>query len=224
MNTYKINAKVAGILFILGTAAPIAGGLLTKSIMDSADYLKQMSAHPSLITFLIFMQFLMGVACAGISIAFYPMLKKFSQGLALGAVGFRLLEGGLGVLVAASTFGLLTLSRGLAASAAPASSFYLVAASLVRTVSDWIGNGPLLICWIIGAALYYTLFYQYRLIPRWLTLWGLIGITLTFVASVLVMIDPKFGSLQSMVSMPILVQEMVMAVWMIVKGFSLPKN
>ena len=56
----------------------------------------------------------------------------------------------------------------------------------------------MLISWCIGAFMYYGIFYRYRLVPRWISAWGLIGITLTVVASILVMLEiiPGFGTVQ----------------------------
>lgn len=224
MNTYKQNAKIAGILFILGTAAPITGGIISNSVMSAPNYLQRMSTNqPTMIT-AIFLQFIMAISCAGITIALYPVLKKFSGTLSIGAVAFRLLEGMLGILVAVGVSSLLILSRHFIAADTQALSSLQVLGDLIKTTNDWIVNGPLVICWIIAAAMYYTVFYQYRLIPRWLTIWGFIGITLTFFSSILMMISPDFGTIQTITSMPILVQEMVLAVWLIVKGFSLPKT
>ncbi len=224
MKTNQINAKITGILFILGTTAPIFGGMLTTPIMDSPDYLKNMALHQTTMTISIFTVLIMGLACAGISIAMYPVLKKYRPGMALGAVGYRLMEGLLGVLVASCTSAVLMISKQFV-SADPSSALYLQGlANLTLSVKEWILNGPLLICWIIGAALYYTIFYQFNLVPRWLSLWGLIGITLTFFSSILVMISPNFGTLQTICSLPILVQELVLAVWLIVKGFTLTEK
>ena len=75
----------------------------------------------------------------------------------------------------------------------------------------------------IGALMYYVVFYQYRLVPRWLTVWGLVGITLTIISALLVMfhvILPSAGTIQVIFQLPILPQELVLAVWLIAKGFN----
>jgi hypothetical protein len=70
--------------------------------------------------------------------------------------------------------------------------------------------------------MYYGIFYRYRLVPRWISGWGLIGITLTTIASVLVMfgVIPGFGTVQMIANLPIMPQEMVLAVWLIAKGIN----
>jgi hypothetical protein len=68
--------------------------------------------------------------------------------------------------------------------------------------------------------MYYSVFYQYRLVPRWLTVWGLVGITLIIIGALLVLFHliPGFGTVQMVLNLPIFLQEMVLAVWLIAKG------
>jgi hypothetical protein len=70
--------------------------------------------------------------------------------------------------------------------------------------------------------MYYVVFYQYRLVPRWLSVWGLVGITGTIISALLVMFNllPPAGTIQVILLMPILPQELVLAVWLIAKGFN----
>lgn len=74
-----------------------------------------------------------------------------------------------------------------------------------------------------GATLYYLVFYRSQLIPRWLSAWGLVGPAgVRHAAGLLVLfrsID-LMSSTQIVLNLPIAVQEMVLAVWLIVKGFS----
>ncbi len=69
--------------------------------------------------------------------------------------------------------------------------------------------------------MYYYIFYRTELIPRWLTAWGIIGVTLSAIAAVLLMFGILNASMaiSTLMSAPIFLQEMVMAIWLIVKGF-----
>jgi len=73
-----------------------------------------------------------------------------------------------------------------------------------------------------GATLYYLVFYRSRLIPRWLSAWGLAGTLLGLAAGLLVLFQSiaVLPSTQVVLNLPIATQEMVLAVWLIVKGFS----
>ena len=68
---------------------------------------------------------------------------------------------------------------------------------------------------VLGALMFYAVLYQYRLVPRWLSTWALVGAVLYIVAP----IGSMFGLSLVFFTGPLAVQEMVMAVWLIAKGF-----
>lgn len=75
----------------------------------------------------------------------------------------------------------------------------------------------------LGAMMFYAVLYQSNLIPRWLSVWGLIGVTLHLMAMGVGGIFTLTSGplpLQDVFAFPILVQEMVMAGWLIVRGFN----
>ena len=112
---------------------------------------------------------------------------------------------------------MVSLSGQLAAGASAAH----VSADLVRDLRDSAGTvGVLAFC--TGATLYYLVFYRSQLIPRWLSVWGLAGTVLGLVAGLLVLFQSiaPLSAPQVVLNLPIAVQEMVLAVWLIVKGFS----
>ncbi len=72
-----------------------------------------------------------------------------------------------------------------------------------------------------GALMYYSVLYRSRLVPRWLSAWGLLAIASVMASGVLVIagvVEP-FSPPQIVLALPIGVQEMVLAVWLIAKGF-----
>jgi hypothetical protein len=67
--------------------------------------------------------------------------------------------------------------------------------------------------------LYYLLF-QSRIVPRWLSLWGLVASPLFVVASLsLIWTGDPNSTFSTLLYVPMAVQEMVLAVWLIAKGF-----
>ncbi len=180
--TSRTNAVVVGVLFVIGTTTGIIAAMLGIPILDAPDYLTNISANESQIIIWTFLVFLMGVACAGIGLALYPIMKKYSTGLAIGVVGFRVAEGILEILGGVSTIGLLALSQEYVKAGAPDAAYFQTIGAIIQAGDAWLSNGAAVLLWCIGALMYYTVFYQYRLVPRWLSGWGLIGITLTTIA------------------------------------------
>jgi hypothetical protein len=168
------------------------------------------------------MKFLMGVACAGIGLALYPILKKYNEGLAFGAAGFRVIEGAVDIVGALLLVALLVLSQEFVKAGAPKVSYFQTADVLINAGTDWLRDVAILLTFSIGALMYYMVFYQFRLVPRWLSVWGLVGIILTIISALLVMFHliPPFGTIQFVLNLPILPQEMVLAVWLIAKGIN----
>ncbi len=91
MNTNRMTATIVGVLFLLGFAGVLTA-VLTKPILGTPDYLTKISANADPIILGAFFQFIMAAACAGIGIALYPVLRRYNEGLALGAAGFRIIE------------------------------------------------------------------------------------------------------------------------------------
>jgi hypothetical protein len=75
------------------------------------------------------------------------------------------------------------------------------------------------IIFLIGATCIYLTFYRTRLIPRWLSVWGFIGVATSMAAALLNFfhMDPGIGFYLEMVIAP---QEIVMALRLIAKGFN----
>jgi len=103
-------------------------------------------------------------------------------------------------------------------------SYLQTMGSVLTAAKDWIEMWGALV-FSIGGLMIYTLFYQTRLVPRWLSGWGLIGGVLYFIANLLSMFDPlhtapSIGIGVGLLLVPTAIQEMVFAVWLIVKGFN----
>jgi hypothetical protein len=221
MNSSKANARITGVLFILGTVPILVAMTLWGQSVSSPDYLSSMAANRVHILLYALAVVFMGLACAGIGISLYPVLRRHGEGPALAAMGFRLMEGTLQVVSAIGIVALLGLSQEFVKAGSPSGSFYQSAGAAIKAVNDWVGNGAYLFPWCIGASIYYSIFYRTRLIPRWLSLWGLLGLALMLVSAFGAMLGfmGSMSSAQILFSMPIAVQEMVLAVWLIVKGY-----
>jgi hypothetical protein len=221
MNTHRKTAIVVGALFLLGLAG--AFGVIVKPILDSPDYLVKIFENQSQVMVGALIQVVMAFACAGIAVGLYPILKKHNRSLALGAVGFRIIENIFQIVAALGLLTLLTLSQDFAKADALVASAFQTTGALVLAVRYWVSLVLSQVGFVVGALMYYYIFYQSNLIPRWLSGWGIAAIILHSIAVALTMflqIDPFSGSPTLLLSIPIGLQELTLAVWLIVKGFN----
>ena len=214
-------ARITGILFIIATAASILSLPFLQPI-NASNYLVDVSANGNQVTAGALLSLIAAAASASIAISMYPILRRYNEVLALGAVGFRLIEGVFYVVSVVGLLSLLTLSQEFVKAGAPDPSYFQTLGALTLAGYHWAGNVTSLLAFSLGALMYYVIFYQTRLVPRWLSGWGLVAISLTMASGVLAMFSliGPLSTFQVVLNLPIAVQEMVLAVWLIVKGFN----
>ncbi len=219
MNSNRKTAIIVGVLFIIATLAGVLSGVISGPILDAPDDLLNVSANENPIIIAGLFMLIMGFAVAGIGIVMYPILKKHNEALALGYVGFRLIEGVLFIVYVVGLLSLLTLSQEFVKAGAPDASHFQTLGTLLQEESYWAYHMGT-ISFGLAAPMFYYLLYQSKLIPRFLSVWGLIGVLPWLAVSLLIMFGSLTESLEIFFYLPIAVNEMVLAVWLIVKGFN----
>ena len=220
MDYYRKLAIIVGVLFIIYTGFDILSFLFLGPV-TSTNYLVSVSTNAGLVGTGALLLFIGGACASGIAISLYPVLKKFNAGLALGAVGFRISEGVLRFVSVGGYLLLITLSQQFVQAGAPDSSYFQTLGALVYAGNRW-GNLLSLLAFSIGALLYYIIFYRAKLVPRWLSGWGIVSAILGMLSCVLVFVGliAPFGTEQIAIAIPMLPQEYVLAAWLIAKGFN----
>jgi hypothetical protein len=220
MISNRRTAIIVGVLFIIGTVAGVLSALFTGPILDDPDYLTKVTSNQNQIITGALLVLIMGFGLAMIPVMMFPIFRKYNEALALGAIVFRgVLEAVTYIAIVISWLLLLTLSREYIKAGAPDASSFQILGTLLLEADDWIAQ-ILAIVFSIGALAIYYLFYQSKLIPRWLSIWGLIGAILYLAAPLLAM----FGFVSEILMAPLALQEMVLAVWLIVKGLNSSEN
>jgi uncharacterized protein DUF4386 len=220
MTSNTRTARIAAALFISATVAGLLSTALLNPILNKTDYLAATFASQDRVIAGAFFSVIGGVTGAGIAIALYPILRRHGEALALGSVGFRLVEGVFLIVGAIGALLLVTLSQDFANAATPAPPSFTTSGALLLALRDRADLMSVL-AFYLGATMYYWIFYRSRLIPRWLSGWGIAGTALGFAAGVLVLFRVTGGmsALQVVLNLPVGVNEMVLAVWLIVRGF-----
>jgi hypothetical protein len=117
---------------------------------------------------------------------------------------------------------LLTLSQTSVKAGALAAPAFQAAGASLHAVHFWSALVLAHFGFCIGALMYYYVFFRSNLIPRWLSGWGIAAITLHLIGAFITMFtqtDP-FSTSTSLLSIPVGLNELVLAGYLIVKGFN----
>ena len=227
MKTYRMNAVMVGALYFLGTVFGVSGAIVGGEVLSSlvtgkplagVDMLGLVDANSSQLTGGAFLTLMMGISLVAMTVFLYPIFRKDSEELAMGMLLFRgALEGTGYMLSTLSILALVALGNEYVATGANSAALQSVG-NVLYQFQDRISPVQTFI-FLIGATCLYISFYRTRLIPRWLTVWGLIGVVPYFAYALLHFfhMDTGYGFYLQMVLAP---QEIVMGLWLVIKGFN----
>jgi hypothetical protein len=216
MNSTRKAAFTTGILLIIATLAAVVAPVVAPSLGGSG-YLTGIGQHPGRLAIGALLYLVAAAASAGIALALHPLLQADSPGLALGAVVFRTIEATFYAVAVVGLLTLMPLARQL--EVVPTASYptiQTVADSLLAVRDNATLAGVFAFC--LGAMLYYLAFYRSRIVPRWLSGWGIAGVALMLTACLLAVFSGSPVTGYGLLILPIAVQEMVLAVWLLAKG------
>jgi hypothetical protein len=220
MSSTRKIAVITGVIFIIATVAALLAAAITP-VLNAPGYLIRLSANSNQVAAGALLYLIAAFTSAGIAIAMYPVMKGSNAGLAIGAVVFRALEAVMYMAAVVSLLSLQTLSQQVtSAGAAERNSLQAIGDSLVSVHDHAMLLGVFAFC--LGAFMYYYLFFQVKLLPRWLSGFGIVAIILMMAACVLSLFSDNPVTGYALLVFPIALQEMVLAIWLIVKGFSQP--
>lgn len=214
----RTTAIVVGVLFIIATALLFVGQAIYEPVLEGDDVLTTAFPERSAAVAGLLVEFVCVMAILLIPVFLFPVLKRQNEALALGYTGFRFLEVVLFLALEANLLSLVWVSESYLDSGSAAFDGILAS---IRAENDALFF-VYVIVFTLGALVLYSVLYQSRLIPRWLSVWGLAGAAFLLIGVVLMLLDVVAGTAfdsEVIWAPPIAVQEMVMALWLIFKGF-----
>ena len=163
----------------------------------------------------VLLEIINGIAYVGIAVIMFSILKQRFESIALGFVGFRLVEFVMQILADISPLALLNLSEEFLKAGAPESSFFQTLGASLLAERYWAFQ-MVSITFGLGALMLYYMLNQSKLIPRFISIWGLIGATIVLVNAILDMLGFTPGNLGILM----LLNELFLGIWLIIKGFN----
>lgn len=214
-------ARTVGVLFIVTTLAGLASLIVQQPLTEASDYLETMGRNRPAVTASALLELVMALGPVAITIVIHPILKRFSERLALGYVVARLAEGLIVAIDAVLLLTLLTLSETFLGGGGVEPSQFQTLGEILGAQRSWAGHAVLDVAvFPLGALILNYALYRANLVVPWLAVWGLAVAALYWMAGVLVIfgLEPM-STTHVALSVPLAIQEMALAVWLILKGF-----
>jgi hypothetical protein len=218
MNNHKKSAKIAGVLFLTAMVTSLLGGGLLESILNSRDFITNISSNTSTIFFGVSAEIINSLAVICIAVILFPILKLNNEGIAIGYVGFRIIESIFCIISAIIPLSLINLSEEYLKSGNSPAPYFQILGNLLIAVRSNLTELLVTLFFSLGALLFYSILYKTVLIPKFISVWGFIGVVL-----ILSLIFFRSDIIINMIlNLPIILNEIFLGIWLIVKRFNLP--
>jgi len=221
MREHRAAATTAGILYIIGTVAGVLSKVVAIAPVSGAhDRLAAGAQHSGSVVTGALLVLVMGLSLAFVPVVLFPVLRRVDEVLAIGYLVVRgAVETACYVIAALSWLLLLPLGEAMSAGPGTASPAGVRLGNLLVDSVDVSAVTAIVFC--LGGVMFYLLLYRSRIVPRWIAVWGLAAAPFYAAAFVLAAYDAigTDSAAQSLLYLPLAVQEMVLAVWMIARGF-----
>lgn len=221
MREHKTAAVTAGVLYIVGTVSGVLCKVLVQfPVRDADDPLAYAAGHRGLVVTGALLVLVMGMALLFVPVVLFPIMRRVDEVLAIGYLTVRGAVEAACYVISATALLLLVpvgdvVSAGEGAGTAGGArlGMLIVDFDAMNTVT------ALVFC--LGGVMFYALLYRSGIVPRWIAVWGLAGVPFYVGAYVLAAYDVigPSSTAVTMLVLPLAVQEMVLGVWMIARGF-----
>lgn len=220
MITDRAAARVVGILFIMATVPFSVSVMVLDPVVGAPDVLSRVSLATTRVGVGAVLELTNHIAVVAIAVVIYPVLERVSQRLAMGYVAARSIEAVLFAAGTASLLALVVVSGEFLAMGGPADGHFQTWAQVLLAGHDWNNAAVAFVAFALGSLMLNYGLYRARLVPRWISAWGLLAAASILSARVALLVGAGLTPRTvTILDAPIFLQEMVLALWLIVRGF-----
>lgn len=214
------ESRVLGLAFVVQFVTSFSSGVFLKSAWfvpkDMSATMLRIAAAPGLLRGSILLDMLTALGIIFLGAVLFVTLRKQNEWIAVTALGFYILEAALLAVSRADAFALLLCSQEYAAGQ---SADLLLLGQAAHEKMEFVGNTLHMIAFCAGALLFYFLLDRSRIVPRWISLWGLIAL-LPLVTGTITQV---FGyTIPFYFYVPYVPFELVIGVWILIRGVAIP--
>jgi len=218
---------VIAALFLVTAATSIPGAFVLDSILNASNYLAQVFPNRGAIELGALMWSINNIGIVFIAVFVFGLLRKLNEALAVGYLASRIIEGTIMMVGIAATLLLIPLSQEFLQAAAPQGSWFLTIGDVLKQAKFLGLTGLSLPMLGLGGLLFTWMLFRFRLVPRGISVVGLIGYAVVLFGSIagwFGLIDVAPGGNGTIFALPVATFEIILLpFWLLFMGFKTPE-
>ena len=223
--SYRRTAIMVASLWLLTAFGAIAGTALMNSVLNAPDYLTTTSPRSANVIGGMLLWLINDFGIVLIGLLMFPILKKRSERMALAYLSMRMFEAIFLVVGVIFALLLIPLSQEFIKAGATDVTSYQAIGSVLKQAEYWFMTPMQLIPLGLGGVVLTFFLYQTKLVPRFISVVGLIGYGLLVPSAILTLsgvLDTLPGAPGSLLVIPVAAFEIIlMPIWLYAKGFNM---
>jgi Domain of unknown function (DUF4386) len=219
---------VIAALFLLTALAAFPAAFALDPMLNAPDYLARIYPNRAALVLDALLWSINNIGIVFIAVFALPLLRKLDEALAVGYLASRIIEGTIMMVGIVATLLLIPLSQQFLEAGAPQNSWFQTLGDVLKQAKFLGLTGISLPLLGLGGCLFTWLLFRFRLVPRLIAVWGLIGYALIFVASFagwFGLIDVSPGGNVPLLAIPVASFEIILLpIWLLFRGFKMPEE
>ncbi len=225
MDASRKTAILVGALFLIALILNLIATEILNPILNIPDYLVYAYPNKNAVILANMLNLICAIAMIFIPISLFPIVRKQDQHVATGYMVFRALEGILFIYMTIKTLSFISLSKAYLNAGTQTASYLQTLGDSIHAELQWAVVIDVIV-FTLGAGLFYCLLYKSKLVPRFLSVWGLVAALILFAGAITALFgvgifsDMPFMKAMVYFAPPIALNELVLGIWLLVKGFN----
>jgi hypothetical protein len=222
--SYRRTAILVATLWLVTAFGAIVGNALLDPIVKAPDYLTTVFSKSTTVTSGMLLWLINDIGIVFIGVLMFPILRRHSESMALGYVSMRIFEAIFLIVGVIFTMLLIPLSQAFITAGATDVAAFQAIGAVLKQGGYWFMAPMQLIPLGLGGIILTAMLFRTRLVPRILSVVGIIGYALLLPSAILTLmgiLDTAPGAPGAIVAIPVAVFEIIlMPIWLYAKGFN----
>jgi hypothetical protein len=225
----RAEILIATLFVVTGVVSILGAFFVLNPILNASDYLARVFPNQGAVELGSLLWSINNIGIVFIAVFAFPVLRKLDEALAVGYLASRIIEGTIMMVGIAATLLLIPLSQEFLQAGAPQGSWFQTIGDVLQHAKYLGLTGLSLLMLGLGGLLFTWMLFRYRLVPRLISVVGLIGYALVFLVSIAAwfgLVDPSPGASGwgGVFALPVAVFEIILLpFWLFFRGFKMPE-